>query len=262
MKKKKIIAVTLISVFAALAVFTGMMAYWQWNDQHQSTEEFSSLAELIEDTTAEPSETETPTDGEVSQTDSTSDAAYLKYEELYNRNNDFVGWISIDGTGINYPVMQTIHNPDYYLKHSFEKTYSDYGVPYVDEGCAVGLSMNTVVYGHHMKNGTMFSSLVNYEDKSYFEAHPIINFDTFYGLGKYQVIAAFAFDVSRETFRYNEFADGNKQEFDKYVSECMARRAYDTGFSAEFGDKLLTLSTCEYTHQNGRFVVVAKLINE
>ena len=135
-------------------------------------------------------------------------------------------------------------------------------MPYVDEACAVGLSANTVVYGHHMKNGTMFSSLVNYADKAYFDEHPVIRFDTIYGLGEYQVIAAFSFDTNNETFRYNEFADGNEAQFNEYVAECMARRAYDTGFTSEYGDKLLTLSTCEYTHTNGRFVVVAKLITE
>jgi len=155
-----------------------------------------------------------------------------------------------------------VNSPDYYLKHNFEKAYSDYGVPYVDEACAVGLSANTVVYGHHMKNGTMFSSLVNYADKAYFDEHPVIRFDTIYGLGEYQVIAAFSFDTNNETFRYNEFADGNEAQFNEYVAECMARRAYDTGFTSEYGDKLLTLSTCEYTHTNGRFVVVTKLITE
>ena len=148
------------------------------------------------------------------------------------------------------------------LRQKEDGRYSDYGVPYVDEACAVGLSANTVVYGHHMKNGTMFSSLVNYADKAYFDEHPVIRFDTIYGLGEYQVIAAFSFDTNNETFRYNEFADGNETQFNEYVAECMARRAYDTGFTAEYGDKLLTLSTCEYTHTNGRFVVVAKLITE
>ena len=76
------------------------------------------------------------------------------------------------------------------------------------------------------------------------------------------MIAAFGFDTNNETFRYNEFADGNEAQFNEYVAECMARRAYDTGFNAEYGDKLLTLSTCEYTHTNGRFVVIAPLITE
>jgi sortase B len=261
MKKKKIITIALIAAFSLCAVFTGMMAYWQWNDGQQSKDDFSALAELVAEEPAAPEQTPAPTDEPEAEPDE-RELAYEKYKALYEQNNDFVGWITIDGTAINYPVMQSIGSPDYYLKHNFEKAYSDYGVPYVDEACAVGLSANTVVYGHHMKNGTMFSSLVNYADKAYFDEHPVIRFDTIYGLGEYQVIAAFGFDTNNETFRYNEFADGNEAQFNEYVAECMARRAYDTGFNAEYGDKLLTLSTCEYTHTNGRFVVIAKLITE
>jgi sortase B len=261
MKKKKIITIALIAAFSLCAVFTGMMAYWQWNDGQQSKDDFSALAELVAEEPAAPEQTPAPTDEPEAEPDE-RELAYEKYKALYEQNNDFVGWITIDGTAINYPVMQSIGSPDYYLKHNFEKAYSDYGVPYVDEACAVGLSANTVVYGHHMKNGTMFSSLVNYADKAYFDEHPVIRFDTIYGFGEYQVIAAFSFDTNNETFRYNEFADGNEAQFNEYVAECMARRAYDTGFTSEYGDKLLTLSTCEYTHTNGRFVVVTKLITE
>lgn len=208
-----------------------------------------------------PEQTPSPGDGSKSEPDE-RELAYEKYKALYEQNDDFVGWITIDDTTIDYPVMQSIGSPDFYLKHNFQKAYSDYGVPYVDEACAVGLSANTVIYGHHMKNGTMFSSLVKYADKSYFEGHPIIRFDTIYGFGEYQVIAAFAFDTNNETFRYNEFADGNEGQFNEFISECMTRRACDTGFTAEYGDTLLTLSTCEYSHTNGRFVVVAKLITD
>ena len=261
MKKKKIITIALIAVFSLCAVFTGMMAYWQWNDGQQSKDDFSALAQLVAEEPAVPEQTPAPTDEPESEPDE-RELAYEKYKALYEQNNDFVGWITIEGTAINYPVMQSVNSPDFYLKHNFDKAYSDYGVPYVDEACAVGLSANTVVYGHHMKNGTMFSSLVSYADKAYFDEHPVIRFDTIYGFGEYQVIAAFSFDTNNETFCYNEFADGNEEQFNEYIAECMARRAYDTGFTAEYGDKLITLSTCEYTHMNGRFVVVAKLITE
>ena len=163
MKKKKIITIALIAVFSICAVFTGMMAYWQWNDGQQSKDDFNDLAQLLAEETAAPEQTPAPTDEPEAEPDE-RELAYEKYKALYEQNNDFVGWITIDGTAINYPVMQSIGSPDYYLKHNFEKVYSDYGVPYVDEACAVVLSVNTIVYGHHMKNGTMFSSLVNYAD--------------------------------------------------------------------------------------------------
>lgn len=104
--------------------------------------------------------------------------AYEKYGALYEQNNDFVGWIQIDGTNINYPVMQTPDNPDYYLKHSFENTWSDYGVPYLDEACVIGQSNNLVIYGHHMSNGSMFCDLELYSDPAFCMEHPVIRFDT------------------------------------------------------------------------------------
>ena len=167
MNKKKIITIALVAVLSVCAVFTGMMAYWQWNDQQQSKNDFNALAELITGENPASEQMPTPTDEPDER-----ELAYEKYKALYEQNDDFVGWITIDGTAIDYPVMQSIGSPDFYLKHNFQKAYSDYGIPYVDEACAVGLSANTVIYGHHMKDGSMFSSLVKYADKSYFEEHP------------------------------------------------------------------------------------------
>ena len=259
MKKKKIITIALIAAFSLCAVFTGMMAYWQWNDGQQSKDDFSALAELVAEEPAAPEQTPAPTDEPEAEPDE-RELAYEKYKALYEQNNDFVGWITIDGTAINYPVMQSIGSPDYYLKHNFEKAYSDYGVPYVDKACAVGLSANTVVYGHHMKNGTMFSDLCNYTDADFCKEHPIINFDTLSGFGEYQVVAVFKFNTNHEDFRYNEYTQMNEEQFKEFMSQVHARQCYDTGIDAEFGDQLITLSTCEYTYNNGRFVVVAKKV--
>lgn len=258
MTTKKKIGIAMIAMLCVCSLVSGGMFIRQYTDAKKSTEAFEGLTELIADTKIPASVDDTEAQIVTDQNVDEMSLAYAKYATLYEQNDDFVGWISIDGTSINYPVMQTPNNPDYYLKRSFDKTYSDYGVPYVDEACAVSLSANTVIYGHHMKNGTMFSALVNYADKSFLEEHPVITFNTLYGFGEYQIIAVFSFDTNNETFRYNEFSDGNKEQFDVFIAECMARRAYDTGYTAEYGDKLITLSTCEYTHNNGRFVVVAK----
>ena len=156
--------------------------------------------------------------------------------------------------------MQSPNSPDYYLKRSFEKAYSDYGVPYIDEACATGISNNLVIYGHHMKNGTMFSDLCNYTDADFCKEHPIINFDTLSGFGEYQVVAVFKFNTNHEDFRYNEYTQMNEEQFKEFMSQVHARQCYDTGIDAEYGDQLITLSTCEYTYNNGRFVVVAKKV--
>ena len=98
----------------------------------------------------------------------------------------------------------------------------------------------------------------NYTDAEFCKEHPIINFDTLSGFGEYQVVAVFKFDTNHEDFRYNEYTQMNEEQFKEFMSQVHARQCYDTGIDAEYGDQLITLSTCEYTYNNGRFVVVAK----
>lgn len=161
-------------------------------------------SELDKEPVPEPGEDE-PVSETISEEELAAREAELameKYRALFDQNSDFVGWISIDGTNINYPVMWTPNNPNYYLKHSFEKEYSDYGVPYIDEDCVMGESNNYVIYGHHMKNETMFHDLCNYASKDFYDEHPIIKFDTLFGFGEYQIVAVFRFDTNNDTFRY------------------------------------------------------------
>lgn len=135
-----------------------------------------------------------------------------------------------------------------------------YGVPYIDEGCAPGLSNNIVIYGHHMNDGTMFADLCGYADRGFYEGHKTIRFDTLSGFGEYEVVATFRFNTNRDTFRYNEYTNMDEAEFAEFLENVRARALYDTDMEVEYGDTLLTLSTCEYTYKNGRFVVVAKKV--
>lgn len=135
----------------------------------------------------------------------------------------------------------------------------------MDKDCDVlKPSTNFIIYGHHMKSGNMFGKLDKYEDVSYYEKHPYIQFDTIYEKGIYQVMYVFRSRVYREdeiVFKYYQFIDANgEQEFNSYMKEMAAMSFYDTGVTAEYGDQLLTLSTCDYQETNGRFVVVAKKI--
>lgn len=254
MKRK--ICIILAAVFTAAFLVSGFMLCRQYLDEKNSAEAFEDLAQLVEtlppDSGAPEEETETP-----------MQTAFEKYAELYDLNDDMIGWISIDGTNINYPVMQTKDRPDYYLKRSFERQYSDYGVPYVSESCDVDVSDNTVIYGHHMKNGTMFSDLCRYTSQDFYEQHKIIRFDTLGGFGEYEIVAVFKTVVYSEAgfkyYRYVNFED--ETAFDEFISECNALALYDTGVEAEYGDKLITLSTCEYSRTNGRMVVVARKLS-
>lgn len=244
------------AVCAALFLFSGVMLYRQYADEKQSAEAFDNIAALVQDETPpadEPQESESP------QPEQT---AFEKYAAVYEQNSDFVGWISIERTNIDYPVMQTVDNPNYYLKRSFEKQYSDYGVPYVQENCDLELSDNCVIYGHHMNNGSMFADLCKYADEDFYRGHKIIRFDTLSDFGKYEIVAVFkTVAYSERGFKYYHFTRADSAEdFDAYISQCKELALYDTGVTAEYGDKLITLSTCEYSRQNGRMVVVAKKV--
>lgn len=241
---------------AALFLFSGFMLFRQYSDEKQSAEAFDKIAALVQEETPptdEPQESETPPPEQT---------AFERYAAVYEQNSDFVGWISIDGTNIDYPVMQTIDNPNYYLKRSFEKQYSDYGVPYVQENCDLEISDNCVIYGHHMNNGSMFADLCKYADEDFYREHKTIRFDTLSGFGEYEIVAAFkTVAYSEQGFKYYHFICADSAEdFDAYISKCKELSFYDTGVTAEYGDRLITLSTCEYSRQNGRMVVVAKKI--
>lgn len=248
--KKKTIGTVIMIIFMAVALVALYISAYQSFAGNRSKQEFEEIEMLISDSL------------EQAEEKSEQEIAYEKYQALLAGNNDFIGWIKIERTNVNYPVMQTVDNPNFYLKHNFDKQYSDYGVPYLDEECFVDLTNNLVIYGHNMKNGTMFADLVNYKDKDFWEEHQTINFDTMAEFSEYQVMYAFAFDTNNETFCYNDFTNMDEEQFAEFMAECEKRMAYDTGIRAEFGDEILTLSTCEYTHENGRFVVVAKKIVE
>lgn len=276
MNRKRIIGICLIIVFSVSAIVSGRLFWKEYRDAKASEEVFSSLAGLVQDTGQNGGEDgstgdytdatgigtldndEVLPDEEMAAEDAAK--AYEKYGALYEQNNDFVGWIQIDGTNINYPVMQTPDNPDYYLKHSFEKTWSDYGVPYLDEACVIGQSNNLVIYGHHMSNGSMFCDLELYSDPAFCMDHPVIRFDTLSSFGEYEVIAVFRYNTNQETFRYDREVNMDETRFSWFMEQVHARELFSTGKDASFGDQMLTLSTCEYTYKNGRLVVVARKV--
>jgi len=187
-----------------------------------------------------------------------------EYKNLLIANQKLIGWIKIDDTYIDYPVMQTDDN-EYYLDHNTKQEYDKNGTIFMDKDCDVlKPSTNYILYGHHMKSGKMFGKLDAYQKESYYKEHPYISFDTIYEKGTYQVMYVFRSRVYKESeivFKYYQFIDANsEQEFDSYMQEMAAMSLYDTGVTAQYGDQLLTLSTCDYQETDGRFVVVAKKI--
>ena len=185
----------------------------------------------------------------------------INLEKLYELNNDFIGWLKINGTNISYPVMQTDSNrKDYYLRKNFYKEYSQLGTPYIAEYCNVQTSDNVIIYGHHITNYQVFGELEKYKKKEFYDNHKIINFNTIYENADYEIIAVFK-TVAYTGFKYYEFINSSSEdEFNTFIKRCKELSFYDTGKTAKYGDKLLTLSTCEYSAKNGRLVVVAKKI--
>lgn len=186
-----------------------------------------------------------------------------QYRELYRQNSDMAGWIKIDGTRIDYPVMYTPEDGKFYLTHGFDKKTTKSGVPFIDARCMVDPpGVNTILYGHHMKNGTMFAGLENYRDEAYYEEHPMFRFDTLYSNREYKIFAVFEshiYSKGDNCFKYYNFLNAeSKADYDEYIANIMALALYVTGVTASYGDELLTLITCDYHTENGQFVVVAK----
>lgn len=187
-----------------------------------------------------------------------------KYKTLYNKNKSLIGWIKIADTNINYPVMQTINN-EYYLDHNIDQEYDKNGSIFMDKDCdVIKPSTNLIIYGHHMKSGSMFGSLDKYSKQSYYDEHPTIEFDTIYEEGIWQIMYVFRsriYKADEIVFKYYQFIDAySEEEFNSYMNEMSNMSLYDTNVTANYGDQLLTLSTCDYSEDDGRFVVVAKRI--
>ncbi len=187
------------------------------------------------------------------------------YEALVQENPDFAGWLSIPETPVDYPVMWTPEEPEFYLRRAFDGSDAVSGSLFIGSGCQPD-GAHVTVYGHNMRDGSMFGSLRDYASADYAAAHPVIRFDTLTQAGEYQVLSAFyshAYLPGEEGFRYYQSADLSGQEaFEEYVRQAKAAALYDTGTTAEYGDRLLTLSTCSYHRDNGTLVVVASASGE
>ena len=195
---------------------------------------------------------------------------------LYAQNSDLIGWITVPDTRINYPVMQTVDDPEFYLHRDFKKEYSASGTPFVDAVSVVlpteerTVTWNWLIYGHNMKFGTMFHDLQEYDSKEFWESHKTFSFDYYdpesgeTSTGEYEIFAVSRSNIKAEdskAFKYYEYAGYTSEEkFDEYVAGVKAESSYDTGITPEFGDRLVTLSTCAYHTKEGRFYIVGRRV--
>ena len=189
---------------------------------------------------------------------------YTKYAVLYAENSDFVGWLHIDNTNIDYPVMSTLDEPEYYLRRAFDKTSSQSGTPFVGAGSTIDSDL-FIVYGHNMKNDTMFGTLDNYAVKSFWEETPSLLFTTTTECREYEIFAALKTRILYQDepgYRwYYQAGDLTEEAFNELVSYLSENALYDTGITPSYGDQITILSTCSYHEDNGRFLIAARRIH-
>lgn len=217
--------------------------------------------------TSAPAETTVPTQATVPPTTAattppTEPREILpRFLELYQKNPDLAGWLTIPGTRIDYPVMYSPDEPERYLHANFDAAYSFAGLPFLDAACDIE-SGNRIIYAHNMLDGSMFRTLLKYQQKDFWQRNPVISFNTLYEEQEYEVVAAFYDKVYKKTdtnFKFYQFYDTSDQSrFDEAMAYYREHALYDTGVTAQCGDLFLTLVTCAYQTENGRFVVVAR----
>ena len=253
--------ILLVLVFGVSAFFVGSYII-ESREQAEKNAALAALKDSVKETASaqtEPEETEP--EGTFSAAEIRNENGMLvEYAEIHAQNTDLVGWIRIDGTPLNNPVMQTPDRPNFYLDHDFDGNSSEWGAIYAREECDVNEpSDNITLYGHNMLDGSMFSVVHDYIDRQTWENNPLIFFDTLTDYHVYKIFAVFKTSANMgQGFRYHMFVDANtEQEFDEFVSTCKKLSFYDTGITPVYGDKLICLSTCEYTLDNGRLVVAA-----
>lgn len=247
-KFKKLLLLLLVIIF----IFSiGYMFYYIYNNNKNKKDSTDILNEVKIDST---------------QVTEEKSEKMLKLEELQKENNEIIGWLEIEGTNINYPVLQGTDNK-FYMKNNYKKEKSKDGSIFLDKSYNWDIpSSNLLLYGHNNKNGIMFQDLLKYKNEDFYKEHTKIKFTTNKEDNVYEIISVFYSRVyyksEKNVFRYYYFVNANnEQEYNDFVNNAKKSSIYDTGINANYGDQLLTLSTCEYSQEDGRFVVVAKKIN-
>ncbi len=261
-KLRKVLIIILISLIIISLLYIIKVAYDIYGAKRQSTllNDISVNQETFEkgNNVDEEGNNVTEEDSRFVKTE-----RMLKLEELQNENPEIVAWIEIENTNINYPVLQCDNN-DFYMNHDYKKDYSLGGAIFLDKSYSwEPQSTNLLIYGHNMINGTMFENLLNYRDINYYYEHPNIRFTTNNEDSQYEIFAVFPsrtyYKHEQNVFRYYYFINANnEEEYNSFVSNAKKASIYDTGKTAQYGDGLITLSTCAYHTTDGKFVVVGR----
>lgn len=276
--KKNLIYNILIAICAVVFLVSGGKLGFKLYEERKQQAAFDRMADVFEEpnpTDLQETRQEIPA-GEGQQDEAvpgpleTLEERYLSrlagYETLHERNSDFVGWIQIEGTKIDYPVVQSKDRPDYYLKRNFERENSAYGTPYLMERCELGEpGTNLLLYGHHMKNGSMFAALEGYRDAEFYQEHPYIRFDTLSEASLYEVAGAWLIPNAASADYVEELYallfPGSEEEFLSGWNAAGRRLYVNRGIELEYEDKLIALVTCDYSYNDSRIVVLGRKLD-
>ena len=267
MKLGRVLYWLLVIVLSVTFLVSGSFVARYTIDALRQKSEYNGLAELVEQARSEtePAKATEPEADAVSTeptepAEPTEPVMLSDYVPLYELNSDIVGWLEMENLSISYPVMQTPDRPDYYLKRNFNKQKNAHGCLYVRESCDVfDPSDNVTIYGHNMKNGTMFAGLHKYLNEEFWLANPTFRFDTLYERHTYTIFAVFTTPATvGKGFAYHRFEYAiDEADFDDFIATCKSLSKYETGITPTYGDKIVCLSTCEYSQINGRLVIAA-----
>ena len=253
MRRKVLLVICVLSALVFLGSAGVLLHYWQQDRSDQKVRESLWILRPADSAPA----------SDAPEAEATPDTE--AFAQLLALNPDTIGWLRIDGTTIDDVVMYAPQEKEKYLHRDFYGNDSVRGAFFVDENCDVRTSDNLIIYGHHMKDGTMFGALADYQDADFAARHPYIRFHSLYGSHTYEVVAAIntrILAVGEPGFRYYAYTgSGDDEMMQEYWAFIQSNRLYDTGVSIQPGDRLITLSTCAYHAQDGRFIVVAKRID-
>ena len=268
MKKKTVINILMFICLAVALGCGGYLGYYYYTSakSESAVDDLKSMVVSEDDK----DESQHSSKAELEFVDINGVLVQKKFEKLYQQNNDFMGWLQIKDTNVDYPVMYTPNDNEkgeFYIHRDFEMNYSSAGLPFIDANCNIEMPTdNIIIYGHNMNSGKMFHDIIKYETQEFYESHKTFTFDTIYGNGTYEVVAAFYGQILPEDsteFKYYEFVNaGNEEEFMNFVENVKKKSVINTGVEVSYGDSLITLSTCAYHVDDGRFAVVAKKIEE
>lgn len=246
---KKTLYIFLILLLIGNLLISSYFIFKELKQNREQDYTFEELTKIVEDAKQEEN----------------SENIDIDLKELYEINNDLVGWLKIENTNINYPVVKS-KTKNYYLRKDFYKNYSSYGTPFLADNCEVNISDNLVIYGHHMRNQKMFGCLENYKSQNFYKDNKIIKFYTLKEdktiKNEYEIFSVFKTVVyNKNEFKYYNYINfGNNEDFEEFIKKVKDLSLYDTEIIPKYGDEIMTLSTCEYSNKNGRLVVMARKI--